>query len=438
MKKIIVVVMAFIFTFTLVGCANKNEPVEGKANFVGISENNLETTYTYCDDYFVDDATFKNNNLADTSLVLALTGANAPQENKAAYMQAYFDNCKFKNMYVCDDFKVTPTENTIGYAIASKEINVKTGKYLLVSVVVRGFTYGEEWVSNFDLGKTGNHHGFDQASDKVISGINSYIEKYNTNNLKLKIWLTGYSRAGAVAGLTAAKLVDQNKAETSNIYGFTFEAPASRVMDKKYENIYNYVNGSDIVTKLIPEAFNLVRPGLDIDYTVGKDYDKMAEYVSGITKNVTLKKYSGEKKLSTLISDIVKAIFGTTADFRETYVDEYQSSIQYFIKYVFGLTSQQMNSVKDVLQGRLLQAVVAISSKDKAQLKKFIIDSLDKAQLTYDSNGMNNALDKLSELVVDRFLNNIDSNDLATMLVNINSVIQNHFCEVALAYMRTK
>ncbi len=439
MKKLLLAISALILGLTVVSCGPaKNENVEGKVNFVGITDDNLETDYTYNDDYFLTSAPTLNNNLADVSLALALTGAKAPGDNPMAYMEGFYNACKFTNVVANEDFAKTPTENTIGFAMASKEINVNGNKYLLVSTNVRGFTYGAEWVSNFELGESGNHQGFDKASDKVLAGIVDYVKKYNTNNLKLKYWLTGYSRAGAVAGLTASKLTDQNREETNNIYAYTFEAPASRVSDKKYENIFNYVNPDDLVTKIIPSSFNLVRPGVDIDYTTRKDFDKMASYVAKLTKNVTLKKYSAEKPMSTLITDLFKAIFGDDGAFRKTYVTEYQSSIQFLINKVFSLTSAERTKLIDYFKSNLLSMVSVISGKNKDRLKSLVINALNSANVEYDSTQMNNALDKIANLVVDVFLNNVSGDDLAALLVNINSIIQNHYCEVSLAYMRTK
>ena len=105
------------------------------------------------------------------------------------------------------------TENPVkfNYLASEKSFNTKgyldySDKYELIVIAVRGGGYEKEWAGNFAItGQDDHHDGFDIASSKVKTALFMYM-----NNQKIfgnvKIWITGYSRAAAVANLVAADL----------------------------------------------------------------------------------------------------------------------------------------------------------------------------------------------------------------------------------------
>ena len=89
-----------------------------------------------------------------------------------------------------------PTLDTVGTAIANK----KDGNNNIVAIAIRGEKYDSEWGNNFIVGESGDAKGFSDSSVKVINRIKKYISDNDLDNVKL--WIVGYSRAGAIADLT--------------------------------------------------------------------------------------------------------------------------------------------------------------------------------------------------------------------------------------------
>ena len=72
---------------------------------------------------------------------------------------------------------------------------------MTVRNAIRGSKYDSEWASNLTAGAQGDIQGFYDASEKVNDRLRDYLADNELTDVKL--WITGYSRAGAVADLTA-------------------------------------------------------------------------------------------------------------------------------------------------------------------------------------------------------------------------------------------
>ncbi len=130
--------------------------------------------------------------------------------------------------------------------------------------------------------KSGNHEGFELAKLQVLSGLNSYLEKYKSEiGEHIKIWITGYSRGAATANLAAAALVNgeagRNYSEigkytldNQNVYCYGFETPKGTcdvdANDEKYSSIFNLINPIDIIPYVGPEEMGFCRYGKDLFY----------------------------------------------------------------------------------------------------------------------------------------------------------------------------
>lgn len=298
-------------------------------NATGEDGTDYSTTFYYTDDYFApsainDAATSRtmlwsdldNTALATCSMdfaVAAMTSAKddvlrATSEtwNNSVYnrvindgtysgkvkernVREFLSTCGFSNIE-CTDLDTRPRNDSIGYTIASKEITVWDGehnsKYTLIAVGVRGAGYGQEWASNITIGNpatgqipsNGRHFGFDDSAQKVCTAIDTYLRAHNITN-SVKYWVTGFSRAAAVANLVAGYLSDdQATFHTSDrqlngnpdVYAYTWECPQAAKKTNSpdtnftnYKNIHNILNPMDAVPKVSPDAFNHQRLGVD-------------------------------------------------------------------------------------------------------------------------------------------------------------------------------
>ena len=236
-------------------------------------------TYTYSDSYFFTDTTYQPQlATASACLAMASTTSSRVDATHAADRDiiAFLEDIGFTDVQANEDFRSTPTEHTIGVACGRKTLTDENGQtYTLLAVAPRGAGYGAEWASNFRLGADGNAAGFTEASEKVLAFLQSYAAAHEISG-NLKLWITGYSRAGAVANLTAATLLDNPSAvfgdgislPPEQIYAYTFEAPkaadiANHPRGEQYRTIYNIVSKNDAIPCIAPANLGFDRYGTD-------------------------------------------------------------------------------------------------------------------------------------------------------------------------------
>ena len=223
--------------------------------------------FYYTDDYFKKPATKYNQSFATMSLCLALS-TYQDEDEKIYYenVKDVFGKCGFvvdgaDSTFQQKNYDIKTGTDTIACSFASKKIGDST----LVAVAVRSGGYGAEWASNLTLGLSGDHAGFDDASNKVYKYLAEYVNSRNITG-KVKFWVTGFSRGGATANLLAAKLdntIDSHPKITyskEDVYAYTFATPAGAVKSnnphsKKYNNIFNIINFHDLVPLVAPSQF---------------------------------------------------------------------------------------------------------------------------------------------------------------------------------------
>lgn len=118
----------------------------------------------------------------------------------------------------------------------------------LIVVAPRNYNYMNEWLSNFNVGLTGDHAGFNESASFVTSRLNQYLSEHDFTDYK--IWMVGYSRGGAVVDLVA-KTVNENLSDydmsADDFYVYTFGAPKASITEPKYTNIHDVKDGNDLL-----------------------------------------------------------------------------------------------------------------------------------------------------------------------------------------------
>ena len=283
-------------------------------NATGEDGTDYQTTFYYTDDYFAPSAIneeadsrtmlwsdLDNPSLAACSMDFAVasytsaegdvirassqTWNNTDYSNKDKNVKQFLGDCGFTNV---EPHALTqrPTNNSIGYTLGSKTIKVwnadtqKNETYTLIAVGVRGAGYGAEWASNITIGDpstnalpaNGRHYGFDHSAQTVCAGIRDYLSDHNITG-NVKYWVTGFSRAAAVANLVAGYLTDGGstyKTQQKDVFGYTWECPQAAKKTSSpdtnftnYKNIHNILNPMDAVPKVSPDGFDHQRLGVD-------------------------------------------------------------------------------------------------------------------------------------------------------------------------------
>lgn len=139
----------------------------------------------YSDNYFAKSAYNYSPSLATMSLSFAMSafgssdGGQTDYTNKSSNARALLKEMGFadENIAVNDWFTKKPTTDSIGVIIGNKPVKVKDEEYTLIAVAVRGGGYEQEWASNFTIGTSGQHQGFNTAKNNVLSYLKQYISK---------------------------------------------------------------------------------------------------------------------------------------------------------------------------------------------------------------------------------------------------------------------
>lgn len=261
-----------------------NAVLKGTFSYPSIEESakDMDGTFYYTDAYFKNPGTY-NDHLATMSLCMAMSAFNSNVGNDNQDGTDYVLKSKNivkllsdigvgrDNIYLSNTYTVKPGTGTIGVAIGQKGLD--DAGHILVPIAVRGAGYESEWTSNVTIGngtKYGEHAGFADAADQVFAQVKSYISNYNLEQAvregKVKFWVTGYSRAGATANLTARRLIDEY-GTNNEVYAYCMEAPQGAISDttdkSKYSIIHNCINYTDPVPKVAPSFMNFMRYGTD-------------------------------------------------------------------------------------------------------------------------------------------------------------------------------
>ena len=171
---------------------------------------NSQLSFQYSDEWFTKSAYKYNHALATTSMALtqcSFAAADSATDFSDAWKNAkdLLTQCGFVKFMANNDAKTMPGGHTIGAVAASKPLVDNGGNYTLIALGIRGHNYGQEWASNFLVGSEGDHVGFVDARDKVLSFLRQYIASMGITG-RVKIWTTGFSRGAATANMLSAQL----------------------------------------------------------------------------------------------------------------------------------------------------------------------------------------------------------------------------------------
>lgn len=322
--------------------------------------------FEYRDSFFNEDSSIFNSGLAmisfGFSLGLCLNKLTADN---------ILTECGFHDI---EDYDTLSSNNPdgIGYVFAMKEIDNRT----LINVNIRGSGYELEWSDNFNVGKEGNHNGFQNAADTVLSSLKRYITSKNVSNYKL--WIQGYSRGGAVSNLIANNIFNDESLDIleKDIYVYTFEAPRGILLDQisEHKGVHNIVNSADIVASILPDEYGLGRIGEDIDI-FDNNY---VELVKAYDPSISYSSYAGSS--SDTIKDFKNRVLngllrvpeeGTEeANYsihnRDSYVDNMQATFMYLFKLFFSLKKSTLNRIVERLKSMTNEEYQSLLAKDRA------------------------------------------------------------------------
>ncbi len=314
-------------------------------------ENCKEIEFGYSDAFFAASAYGYNHALAKMSLGAAISAFSAAESDKywgedgafgrEANAARLLNDIGFVNIRAYNyDKSLNDATDKAAFITGEKEIELNGEKQPIMAVFVRGGAYGNEWVSNFNVGETGNHKGFSNAAEEIVKT----VEK-NMGDRDIKLWIAGYSRGAAVANIAAAKLGDGGKIKRDNIYAYTFATPQgaerSNCKNEKYGYIFNIINENDMVPLVVPSEWSFGRYGRDVTFSQFAEFNeetaenkakKISELYFEISSGgrydpVEVENSNQSENVRNAVLKIGRAIGG-----RENYVNKYQKMMMDYVE----------------------------------------------------------------------------------------------------------
>ncbi len=221
----------------------------------------------YSDAFFAEPSPGEHAKLRTVSYALALAGYENQKDGYLA--EAGAPNPKLYAMLIqmgfsgMESWDISSEEDghSMGTTIGYKKLS--SGQDLIV-VAPRNYNYLTEWLSNFNVGTSGDHAGFSESAGLIVDRFNQYVSAHDFENYK--VWVVGYSRGGAVVDLFARN-INENIANYSmsadDFYVYTFGAPRASTVETKYTNIHDVKDGNDLLLGyLFPEAWGFYNTGV--------------------------------------------------------------------------------------------------------------------------------------------------------------------------------
>lgn len=224
-------------------------------------------TINYSDSYFDTPSPGDHPELRAVSYALALAGFENeadgyPSDSSTPNpkLQLFLEQLGF-NSFQKWDTESDGDGHSMGTTIARKTL--PDGQTLIV-VAPRNYNYMTEWLSNFNVGTSGDHAGFSESAGYIKERLDEYI--YTNHLSDYKIWMVGYSRGGAVVDL-AAKKINENildyDMKADDFYVYTFGAPRASLTDLGYTNIHDVKDGNDLLLGYVfPELWGFYNTGI--------------------------------------------------------------------------------------------------------------------------------------------------------------------------------
>lgn len=399
-KQNLLFLLLTTFTMTITSCGNgepsyKPDVVDTEVSMVSMlnpEKSGYEIPVHYEDDYFMSAANEYNKGISELSFAASTI---TDSKNKG---EAFFDDLKFSDfeaMY----YDVAPNIDTIGYFLAHKTIY----NFELYSIIFRGFDYGSEWANNFMIGKTGDHEGFSARAKEVLAKLQTYVSKTNKNNLNVKLWISGYSRGGALANTLSSLILRDDVFEATKedrLYTYTFESPNCLAEENAipYPNVHNIINKNDLIASIPPTLYGLKKCGVEHQIydenvsTIVHSFDSSLVVPEFVPVGVADPALASDEEL---VNYILNSVFNKvdeegqdvneyTANNREQYTDRYQAGLTYLLDLLFKLKSYTLHTMlNDLTNMNYFEIIGMLGDESGVTLANFLKTYLDRDQVQY-------------------------------------------------------
>ena len=324
-------------------------------------------------------ATVYNGSLANMSLLMAVCAARDKlrDEDPASFdpaqnVEAYLEGAGFTDIRK-DDYSKETSIWTISTAIGSRRMEHEGEEpFTLIAVGVCGGGYKNEWQSNITAGTGDIHEGFSSATQEVVDRIAGYI---TTRGIKgrIKIWISGFSRAAAVSNLTAGLLTRTGAFPKEDVYAYTFATPAAVLNPPKTgdENIFNILCPTDIVPQVMPADWGYGRYGTDL-YLPVPEFSCIGEYFTQARQEKIKENFGIDINYSPALNLRMRLLVSLALDVvrdRDTYVNHVQGAVLQMMQNM--RASSLLTTMRGLLQG--MQGSDSATRQEMDDLLNYIV-----------------------------------------------------------------
>ena len=212
--------------------------------------------FPYSDEYFKNSGAGYDPELTKATLGLTISAFRNDDKGLDNQYETYLSEAGFTDIHAFGYDKET-AKDTLSGVIAHKQID----DFTLIAATGCGQGYKNEWAGNLLVGTGERHEGFSIAADILEKQILDYIEEHQITGT-IKLWLGGFSRAAAVANLTAADMIESGKFE--HVFAYLFGTPRTTRNPVAYQGIYNICGDFDPVPDFPLETWGFGRYGIDL------------------------------------------------------------------------------------------------------------------------------------------------------------------------------
>ncbi|MBR3124110.1 MAG: hypothetical protein IKF42_01575 [Mogibacterium sp.] len=272
-------------TFMLTGCGKSYEYIFGDVEWLSTykeksSDTDTKTikdTFYYSNDWFSDNPSSENKELALASMQLIASCVNDDADGTGA---AFLRNMGFEEVGFSDFASDDPGD--CNYTWARRSVGDSTLVAVVMQSVNRDWKLrNKAWKQNFTVNEPGNpdpsgeHYAYAEAADKIVDDVTALAGEGPAT-----FWIMGQSRGGAIANVLAVRL--QEKLDKAKIFAYTFESPATVDANDagSYKNIHNYICSDDIVTHI--PMWGMTRYGVMHDLKTKETDGKLAETLEAL------------------------------------------------------------------------------------------------------------------------------------------------------------
>ena len=282
--------------------------------------------------WFDADARVYNHDLAKASLGLATSAFRPnPQLTEEGFaadhnVRSFLEQAGFTGLR-SDDYDKNPSMYTVSTVMGHQTVGEGDGAFELIAVGICGQGYDNEWESNLSIGTGKNPEGFSNAAHLVYDRVFGYISENHLRG-KIKIWLSGFSRAAAVSNITASLLSDSDIFSQETVFAYTFATPMT-VRDtepKRYGNIFNICGKMDPVPQIPFADWGYSRYGVTYftpTMETDSDFWEKREKADKIYKDITGISYWANPDMNSQVRVLMDCILNVCPN-----VEAYQENLQ--------------------------------------------------------------------------------------------------------------